>query len=321
MNIKQVKDSWTLEKLLQQMGFTPDPRKSKGHDLWYGSPFRPSEAEPSFHIHAGHNIWNDFGLAESRSGGDMLFFVQRLLEEQGKPHSISDVLQWFRDLSGGSIVPLSPKALQRVAVVKEEAFKILSTKPIFSQALFDYLEERAISRTVAGRYLQQVYFLHRESGKKIYGLGFSNRKGGYDVRNPLGFKGAVGAKDVSYIPSKSPTETVDVFEGFFDFLSHITLNGGGEPEYDSIILNGNTLYESAAQIIKEQGHTDVRLWLDNDKGGEKGRAALVSEFDQEEKHLICFHPMHDHYKSYKDLNEWHQKEVSEPTNVFIFSFQ
>jgi len=74
LNIKQTKEKYTLERLLPILGFQPDEKKSKGYDLWYLSPFRPNESEPSFHINTQYDIWKYFG---GDKGGELIFFAQK----------------------------------------------------------------------------------------------------------------------------------------------------------------------------------------------------------------------------------------------------
>lgn len=306
MNVKQVKERWTLESLLRQLGHQPDAKKSRGHDSWFASPFRPDEGEPSFHIDIRRDIWMDFGLAEEKSGGDLIFFVQTLLRHQGKENSVSAALEWFKQLSGGTVAKIVHNTPERVPVPKQEAFKLLSAKPIFTKALFDYLDERRIDHEVAQRFLKQVYFLHRESGRKAFGLGMENRKGGFDVRNGLDFKSCIGSKDISIIAGQGG-ETVRVYEGSFDFLSHMTMlkqEGKAFPEHDSIILHTNRLYRAAAQVIRAANYSAVELWLDNDKGGEQGALMLQKEL---EDLPIIFEPQNGLYRNCKDLNDWWKK--------------
>lgn len=302
MNIKQVKARWTLVGLLQAMGHSPDVKKSKGHDLWYKSPFRTGEKEPSFHVHNGHDIWKDFGMG-GKSGGDLLYFVQKLLEEQGRDNSISAALEWFKDFSGDYTSQIPLQTPVPPSNPKEAAFKLLSVKPIFSKALFNYLAERGISKEVGSQFLSQVYFVHRLSGRRIYGLGMQNEQGGYEVRNPLGFKGVLGKKAISFVSAHSePTKTIDVYEGLFDFLSGVELaKAENKPRQDSIVMHTSTLYEPAAALIKEKGYSKARLWLDNDKAGIEGRAALVSAFEGS----AGIESMNDLYAEAEDLNAWY----------------
>lgn len=304
MNIRQVKERYSMQGLLEALGHSPDPKKSRGHDLWYNSPFRPGEGEPSFHIHAQHNIWKDFGLAD-RSGGDMLAFVQRLLEEQGRAHSISDVLEWFRNLSGVIVAEPSNQAPQRSPVAKPEVLKLLSVKPVFSKALFDYLTERGIDRQIGTEYLKQVYFEHLPTSRKMYGLGFLNRSGGYEVRNSLGFKGVVGPKDISLVEAQPNSSTLEVFEGTFDFATYMTLHkraGHSKPEHDCIILHSTALCQAAIQLIKEKQYKTVSLWLDNDEAGEKARGLFREQLGVVGVEVVY---RQEGYAGFKDLNEWH----------------
>ncbi len=303
MNIKQVKERWTLERLLGAMGYQPDPRKSKGHDLWYKSPFRPQESTPSFHIHTGYDAFKDFGLVD-QSGGDLIAFVQCWLAHQGKESSISAVLEWFRGFSGESPSPLPVKTFQSPLKREAAAFKILSVKPVFSKALFNYLAERGISKAVGTQFLEQVYFLHRPTGKRIYGLGIRNEKDGYEVRNPLGFKGVLGEKAVSFIPGADRDgETLEVYEGFFDFLSGVELaKQQDSPLSDSVIMHTSTLHEPVAEMIRARGYRKVRLWLDNDQAGEESSLLLQQAFAGTN---LVMESMNEMYSDSRDLNEWY----------------
>ena len=60
-----------IDRLLAQLGFQPTFEK-KG-ELWYKSPFRPGEEEPSFHVTPSRKGWKDFGNGER--GGNILDFV------------------------------------------------------------------------------------------------------------------------------------------------------------------------------------------------------------------------------------------------------
>ncbi len=101
MNIKQAKEKFTLQSLLDSLGHYPDQKKSKGYDLWYCSPFRTREKDPSFHIDTANDIYKDFG--DTEKGGDLIWFAQQYLKSQGKEYSVSAALQWFEELDGGTL--------------------------------------------------------------------------------------------------------------------------------------------------------------------------------------------------------------------------
>lgn len=57
--------------------------------------------------------------------------------------------------------------------------------------------------------------------KEYYGIGFKNDSGGYEIRNPY-IKTSSAPKDIKTITNNAKEAVV--FEGFFDFLSFITIH-------------------------------------------------------------------------------------------------
>ncbi len=317
MNIKQVKERYTLQDILASLGFTPDKQKSRGADLWYASPFRPDEKIPSFHIHTAHDIWKDFGGGEP-SGGDLIAFMQRCLKEQGRSNGISDVLQWFRSYSPRQHRQAVSDQAQQAPLGKAAGFRLLSDKPIFSQPLWDYLETRGVSSNVARQHLRQIYFEHAVSGKKIYGLGMQNESGGFEVRNPLGFKCVVGKKDISLWKAKASTsKIIEIFEGMFDKLTLLSIAKEYQDRsdsHDSMVLHSTALIERAVQRIRAGGYERVIAWLDNDVAGNAAHAFLEKELKTKGIALVNMQHL---YSSYKDLNDWHVAEdrVFKPDSI------
>ena len=304
MNIKQAKERFTIQKLLSMYGYAPDKKKSKPHDLWYVSPFRPNEKEPSFHIDPHHDVFKDFGAGEK--GGDLIDFVKLFLKYRGYPHDTSDVLAWLDELDGGAssnppVDTIKPWTKRK----KEEPYKILSAKTIFSKTLFIYLDKRGLSRNIARQYLQQIYFERVDSGKRMYGLGHQMRAGGYDIRNTFDFKTTIGKKDVTIIKG-SQTGNLDIYEGIMDFLTRLTLYNTPTPTHDSLILNSTALYEKVFEHIKNKSYISVTLWHDNDTAGnklEQNLADLLRNYPRP----IKLQAMNYVYQGYKDLNDWHVK--------------
>jgi len=68
------------------------------------------------------------------------------------------------------------------------------------------------------KYCSEIIF--RTYDKTNIALGFKNDSGGYELRNEF-FKGSNTPTDVTTFKNKA--EKVVVFEGFFDFLSFISL--------------------------------------------------------------------------------------------------
>lgn len=306
MNIKQAKERFTLESLLSSLGHQPDPKKSKNNDLWYTSPFRPDERTPSFHIDTRKDIFHDFGLSER--GGDLIRFVALYLKYRGQSCEIPDILEWL-DNHGGPITStfsFVKNELPYINIPKAAPYKILSVKPIFSKPLFDYLDTRKIPHKLAKNYFKQVYFQNVQNSKKTYGLGFEVRGGGYDIRNPLGFKTMIGSKDITIIKGKLQGSlrepTIDIFEGVMDFLTALYLQELVIPLRDTIVLNSTSLYDQAAEYIKAGHYSGAALWHDNDKAGASFEKAFTEAFTDQNFNISNRTGL---YQGYEDLNAWH----------------
>lgn len=304
MNIKQVKEKYTLESLLSTLGHYPDRQKSKGNDLWYISPLRPNENTPSFHINLQHDIYKDFG--DTERGGDLIRFAQVYLKDQGLDNSISSVLKWFEQLRGQSISSSCQKELKKpnnIISKKQQPYAILTNKEIFSTSLINYLKTKNIPFALAKKYLRQIYFLNIKSNKKMYGLGFKTRAGSFDVRMPSGFKTMIGVKDITIIKGSQSVNILDVFEGASDFLTMLTMQNRSIPKNDCIILNSGNLYKQVAYYIKDDKYGELKLWFDNDSAGKKFEEALLKALEEFEIE-ISIEKMNHIYNGFKDLNDW-----------------
>ena len=307
MNIKQAKERYTIEKLLSILGHEPDAKKSKPGDLWYHSPFRPGEKDPSFHIDLRNDFFKDFGASEK--GGDLIHFVKLYLRSRALADSTSDALAWLDQLDGSSssqATRLKTRLKSKPRpVIKEEPYKILSVKKIFSDPLLTYLDQRQISRAIAHRYLKQVHYQRQDTHKKMYGLGHQMRSGGYDIRNTFGFKTTIGPKDITIIKGHQSGGAIEIYEGVMDFLTRLTIDKTPQPEHDTIILNSTNLYETASDHIRNGIYSKVVLWFDNDNAGNQCQNALIEQFVAYENRPVKINTMNHIYKGFKDLNEWH----------------
>lgn len=76
------------------------------------------------------------------------------------------------------------------------AFEELRVSPLKNTVLLDYLGTRGIPSDIASRECVEVHY--RMRGKWYFAVGFKNRKGGLEIRNPY-FKGAVSPKDITHV--------------------------------------------------------------------------------------------------------------------------
>ena len=281
MNAKQAK-TIPLEDILRRYGH--EPRARKGTDLWYLSPFR-DERTASFVVNTQKNVWYDHGEGV---GGTTIDLVSRLSNEP----NVARVLAIISE-SVGRIVP----AAERAAGDREEERHIRAAKiqerELSHPALSRYLGERAIHADYARRYVREVRY--ESGGKQFFGIGFPNRSGGYEVRNPY-FKGSIGAKDISIIPREG-SGPVNLFEGFMDFLSWPALAGSGDHAETAVVLNSVSLIDRAIAYLREHPFEEIRLFFDRDQAGRTAAERVREAFPDA---LVV--DMSDRYRDSADVN-------------------
>jgi len=256
-----------------------EPQKISGNHYWYYSPFR-DERTPSFKVNRKLNRWFDFAEGKGGNlvdlgmilhGGSVSYFLQKL--EKG--------------------ITSNPKqASKPLKTGEDNQVIILSDFSISSYPLLKYLQQRRIQLEIAAKYLREVRY--RIGDKTYYALGFKNDAGGYELRNQ-NFKGSSSPKDTTFIDNGA--KELAVFEGFFNFLSYQYLYDKQHPEKPNfLILNSTSFFEKS--LPKMQEHQRVKLFLDNDKTGNRytQQAVLIDEkkfFDERKL-----------YQKYDDLNDW-----------------
>lgn len=140
-----------------------------------------------------------------------------------------------------------------------------------------------------------------------FGIGFRNRKGGLEIRNPY-FKGSTSPKDITHLrhgAGGNGKATALVFEGFMDYLSYLTLKQG-KPVPDCVVLNSVGNLPGALDVLKGYGH--VCCFLDNDDAGRKTTEEIRRQCGSVTDKAV-------HYLPHKDLNEFLQhrlKKAEEP---------
>ncbi|MBN8857075.1 MAG: toprim domain-containing protein [Sphingobacteriales bacterium] len=256
-----------------------EPAKSKGINYWYYSPFR-QESEPSFKVNRRRNQWYDFGEGE---GGNLLDFILRF--ENASISEALKLLEQHKHLQ-------APDAYNVPA--DTPVIEILSVHEISSPSLIRYYQSRRIATDIASQYLQEVRYKNGE--KTYYALGFKNDAGGYELRAPY-FKGSSHPKSSTLI--KNQADALAVFEGFFDFLSYLTIyQNQPAPLRDFLVLNSTSFFERQLPIM--QAYERAHLYLDNDKTGTKCTTLALEKYPQQ------FIDERSLYVGYKDLNEWHK---------------
>ena len=266
------------------------PISKKGANWWYLSPLH-SENTASFKVNVDKNVWYDFGLGK---GGGLATLVNLLYH----PNNFQDYLH---HLSG---IRTSFPSTLKTTREGSETFSNVEVKSLVNSALLKYLGNRGITQQVASQYCKEVHY--QNHGKSYFAVGFSNRSGGYEIRNAY-FKGCIPPKDISVI-SKSYKDC-HVFEGFIDFLSYVVLHG----ECDAIVLNSVINVPKSIDYLNR--YDSVYCHLDNDKAGH----------DATEQIRILYKgnviDASEEYGEAKDLNEFLCKRMNSQGLVLSCGFK
>ncbi|MEO6730737.1 MAG: toprim domain-containing protein [Ferruginibacter sp.] len=255
-----------------------EPTKIRNQDYWYLSPLR-QEKTASFKVNRRLNRWYDHGVGK---GGNLIDFAILY-------HSCT-ITELLQSLQG--YYPLhAPSFQQNKPIIHDNPVEVLGEYTISSFALISYLEERRIPYLIAARYCREIRY--KLNGKIYYSMGFKNDGSGYELRNQF-YKNSSCPKGMTTI--RNGAAKVAVFEGFFDFLSFVSLTER-QPAFtwDFCILNSLSFFERARPFLEE--YESIHLFLDNDTAGQNCSSyamALDTKY-QDESSL---------YKNYKDLNEW-----------------
>ena len=262
---------------LRELSFEPT-RISRQH-YWYLSPFR-GERTASFKVNRDMNRWYDFGEGK---GGTLIDFGVLYFR-----CSVSDFLQQL-PIKNFNQQPI--KKYQSGKENEEEPIRIVKAKSIDSPPLLSYLKQRKIDVGVARQWCREITFtLHQKS---YYAIGFLNDAGGYELRNEF-FKGSTHPKDITTISNDG--KSLSLFEGFFDFLSYLSIyQNCEEASQNFIILNSlSFLPKAESHLINYKA---VNLFLDRDTRGQKGTCHLLSlgSYITDKSNL---------YQHHKDFNDW-----------------
>ena len=129
--------------------------------------------------------------------------------------------------------------------------------------------------------------------KNYFGIGFKNDSGGYEIRNKY-LKICLGKKDVSTI--KNGSESLRVFEGFFDFLSFKNIEKSIENKpSDYLILNSVSMIHTIKNSL--ENYESIELYFDNDEAGNRAVEMIENENKNVEDCRVL-------YSDFKDLNDW-----------------
>jgi len=285
-----------LVDYLAKLGF--EPKRKVGDKFYYLSPLR-DEKTPSFKVERKKNIWADFGETPQPGkkvcGGTVIDFG--MLYFRCSAAEFLNRLEQSLDLPIETPVKpksknISPDAHQQ----DENKITIIKSIPLQHPALLSYLKERRIPFSIANEYCKEVHFMLY--GKPNFAIGFQNKDGGYELRNKY-FKGSSSPKNFTHFQfGPDPGQKVAIIEGFFSFLSYMTLvppeDRQGE---DVVVLNSLVFFESARPLFEKYKVND--LYLDNNRQGKKVTAyarSLDKKLYKDKSYV---------FRGYDDFNHLH----------------
>jgi DNA primase len=260
-----------------------NPVKKKNNSVWYSSPLR-DENSPSFKVDYQKNVWYDFGIGK---GGNVIDLIMEM-NQTGFTGALNELKnpKYSKFMAESTKVKISSKPN---LIIKE-------IHPLNNHVLCKYLKSRNISFSKAKRYVEEAHY--QINDRNYFALAFKNNDGGYELRSQY-FKGGSSPKAITTI--KGISKAINVFEGFFDFLTALEYHKVQKPYNTTIVLNSVIHLESTIdQILKFKR---VNLYLDNDEAGRRGTDIVKSRHND----LIDF--AEQVYWGYKDFNDYWMNKV------------
>ena len=265
--------------------------KKRGKEVWFHAPYR-SDKTPSFCVNTEKNIFNDFGAGV---GGDIFTLAGLMINST----DFKAQARYIGEVTNNPVERSEPPKYEPEPIVPQ--FSDVEVRPLIHPTLLAYLRQRGIPSDIATENCVEIHY--RLHDKQYFAVGFPNESGGYEIRNKF-FKGSIPPKSVSLI--KNGSATVNVYEGFMDFLSGLTL-GYGRTE-DNLVLNSVANKEKAYRHL--DGYDQIKCWLDNDYAGKKCLAALLERYGEKVKDFsVVFRPCKDVNENLQQLTNKQQTKL------------
>ena len=265
------------------------PVKEYGYYGMYHCPYR-EDRNASFKVDYNKNIWYDFGISE---GGSIIDLVMKINNCSLK-EAITEISQCF------STTVRQINSVSDKANIENQGISIQNIIPITHPKLAAWVQERKIDLDLANLYCREVHYRNRD--KEYFSIGFRNDAGGYELSSPPNFKGCISPKDITTIRNNS--NICLAFEGFWDFLSYLSIQKIEKSKHDVAILNSVANVQKAMSFLKS--HKDVYTYLDNDEAGQKATEYIKSN-------CVSVNNRSERYAGFKDLNDYlRQKPIVKP---------
>jgi len=260
------------------------PVKERGYYGMYHSPFR-EDNNASMKVDYDKNLWVDYG---SNEGGTLIDLVM-LIENCSNGRAMQLLEQHLSETPSFSFQGNNSQNGERTETEQKPTIQIIGVAEITSPALIDYLRERKVNLDIAKLHCKEISY--SVNSKPYFAIGFPNDTGGYELRSKY-FKGCT-SKDVTSL--RTGQDSCQLFEGFMDYLSFLTMKNWRCSPVDVIVLNSLANLPKITNILT--GYKSVALFLDNDEAGKRAVQNLRS---------VCKEVIDQsvHYANHKDLNDY-----------------
>jgi DNA primase len=277
--IKQIK----IRDFLASRGISPI--KDYGYYGMYHCPFR-EDRNASFKVDYRKNPWNDFGTDESGSIIDLVMKMENLSFHEAA-RRLEGTSAYMHTSGQADIFSFHRKNISE----DNPSNCILKVIPITHPQLIEYVAERKISLDLANHYCREVHY--QNSAGNFFSVGFQNNKGGYELNSPNDFKGCISPKVITTF--RDNADACLVFEGFWDFLSYLTIKKIDRTKHDVAVLNSVANVQKAMDFLK--AHKEIYTYLDNDEGGRNAT-------EQIKTNCISVNNCSSKIAGFKDLNDY-----------------
>lgn len=261
--IDEIKDI-DVVGFLEARGFKGTKR---GNRIWFLSPFRPEETKPSFCVFVNSNKWVDYG--EENRTGDILDLVCKL--EGCDTKTAIDILKKQTDSIRFEPIDIPTEPLLTVSSVYDS---------FISPEIILYLKSRGIPKTIYSKHVKEVHYSFKENPEKVYyGAGWANDEGGWEIRNKI-HKYCCSPKAITTVTNDGGT--LNLFEGWINFLSALVYFGVDRLEGTTIVLNGLGMYYRIKDTLLQ--YQKINCFLDWGRGGDSVTDMIRSTVGVEKVH-------------------------------------
>lgn len=262
-----------------------EPVFKKGKKYWYRL---RNENTPSCVVDTEKNTYHDFG--GGGSGGGTVDLVCWM--ENQKAFGALLVLSGYENIPQSLSFPR-----EQIKVISESILKIDHVQRLQNQALIQYLESRKIPFKIAKQYIEEAYYsiTNKDTGevKNYFAVAFRNDQNGFELRNKY-FKGGTSPKTITTIPVN--LKSVNVFEGWADYLSALVYYKTISPANTTIVLNSTSNIRHLYDLLPN--FSTINLYLDNDITGLKTANEIISRYPDAVNRSQIIYPQ------FKDFNEF-----------------